>query len=67
MGKISIWCEYFFITFQAYKIAKKTKNTTWKYFKLFEKLYGKSLTLDKYESCKHFPNNFINMNTTSMV
>ncbi|CAH2044028.1 unnamed protein product, partial [Iphiclides podalirius] len=37
-------------TYDSYKIAKKTKNTSWKYYKLFEKLYGKSKILDKYES-----------------
>lgn len=36
-----------------YKIAKKTKNKEWKYYKLFDKHYAKSKTLDKYESCKY--------------
>ncbi|CAG4960037.1 unnamed protein product [Parnassius apollo] len=37
-------------TYDTYKIAKKTKNKSWKYYKLFEKHYGKSKMLDKYDS-----------------
>lgn len=40
--------------FQMYKIAKKTKNKSWKYYKMFDKHFGKSKILDKYESCKSF-------------
>ncbi|KAL0821947.1 hypothetical protein ABMA28_005338 [Loxostege sticticalis] len=37
-------------TYDMYKIAKKTKNKSWKYYKLFDKHFGKSKILDKYES-----------------
>ncbi|CAB3234273.1 unnamed protein product [Arctia plantaginis] len=36
--------------YDMYKIAKKTNNRSWKYFKLFDKHFGKSKILDKYES-----------------
>ncbi|XP_045500549.1 uncharacterized protein LOC123697998 [Colias croceus] len=37
-------------TYDAYKIAKKVKNKEWKYYKLFDKHFGKTKVLDKYES-----------------
>lgn len=40
--------------FQCYKIAKKTNNKHWKYYKLFDKHFGKTKILDKYEYCKFY-------------
>ncbi|XP_047992189.1 uncharacterized protein LOC125230934 [Leguminivora glycinivorella] len=37
-------------TYDCYKVAKKTRNKSWKYYKMFEKHYGKTTILDKYES-----------------
>ncbi|RVE47324.1 hypothetical protein evm_008005 [Chilo suppressalis] len=37
-------------TYDTYKIAKKTKNKNWKYYKLFDKHFGKTKILDKYDS-----------------
>ncbi|KAH9639634.1 hypothetical protein HF086_010041 [Spodoptera exigua] len=37
-------------TYDMYKIAKKTNNKAWKYFKVFDKHFGKNEILDKYES-----------------
>ncbi|KPJ18645.1 hypothetical protein RR48_10589 [Papilio machaon] len=39
-------------TYDMYKIAKKTKNKSWKYYKLFEKNLEISKALEKYASCK---------------
>ncbi|XP_028159756.1 uncharacterized protein LOC114352370 [Ostrinia furnacalis] len=36
--------------YDMYKLAKKTKNKSWKYYKLFDKHFGKTKVLDKYES-----------------
>ncbi|XP_072944743.1 uncharacterized protein [Epargyreus clarus] len=36
--------------YDTYKIAKKAKNKNWKYYKMFEKLFGRTTILDKYES-----------------
>lgn len=39
---------------QRYKIAKKMKNKKWKYYKMFDKHFGKTEVLDKYyETCKY--------------
>ncbi|CAH2093128.1 unnamed protein product [Euphydryas editha] len=37
-------------TYDSYRIAKKTKNKSWKYYRMFDKHFGKSQVLDKYES-----------------
>ncbi|KAL4707887.1 hypothetical protein ACJJTC_010322 [Scirpophaga incertulas] len=37
-------------TYDTYKIAKRTRNKSWKYYKLFDKHFGKTKILDKYES-----------------
>ncbi|XP_022822824.1 uncharacterized protein LOC111353858 [Spodoptera litura] len=37
-------------TYDMYKIAKKTNNKSWKYFKIFDKHFGNNEILDKYES-----------------
>ncbi|XP_061379291.1 uncharacterized protein LOC116771543 isoform X4 [Danaus plexippus] len=37
-------------TYDSYRIAKKTNNKQWKYFKIFDKHFGKTQVLDKYES-----------------
>ncbi|XP_046969361.1 uncharacterized protein LOC124536800 [Vanessa cardui] len=37
-------------TYDSYRIAKKTKNKSWKYYRMFEKHLGKSQVLDKYEA-----------------
>ncbi|XP_052755013.1 uncharacterized protein LOC113516178 [Galleria mellonella] len=37
-------------TYDMYKLAKKTKNKSWPYYKIFDKHFGKSKILDKYES-----------------
>ncbi|CAH0725566.1 unnamed protein product, partial [Brenthis ino] len=37
-------------TYNSYRIAKKTKNKSWKYYRMFEKHFGKTEMLDKYES-----------------
>lgn len=36
--------------YDMYKIAKKTNNKSWKYYKMFDKHFGKTKILDKYES-----------------
>ncbi|XP_052743257.1 uncharacterized protein LOC112050918 isoform X2 [Bicyclus anynana] len=36
-------------TYDAYRLAKKTKNKDWKYYRMFDKHFGKKV-LDKYES-----------------
>ncbi|CAG9112221.1 unnamed protein product [Plutella xylostella] len=35
-------------TYDRYKIAKKMKNKKWKYYKMFDKHFGKTEVLDKY-------------------
>ncbi|XP_047031743.1 uncharacterized protein LOC124638734 [Helicoverpa zea] len=37
-------------TYDRYKAAKKTNNKSWQYLKMFDKVFGKSEVLDKYES-----------------
>ncbi|KAM3965681.1 LOW QUALITY PROTEIN: uncharacterized protein ACR2FA_000005 [Aphomia sociella] len=37
-------------TYDMYKLAKKTKNKSWTYYKIFDKHFGKNKTLDKYEN-----------------
>lgn len=40
--------------FQCYKIAKRDNNHNWKYFRIFDKHFGKKAILDhKYQSCKY--------------
>ncbi|XP_075980707.1 uncharacterized protein LOC142979582 [Anticarsia gemmatalis] len=36
--------------YDMYKAAKKTNNKNWKFFKMFDKHFGKTKILDKYES-----------------
>ncbi|XP_041982366.1 uncharacterized protein LOC121735577 [Aricia agestis] len=37
-------------TYDAYRTAKRAKNKDWKYYKMFDKHFGKTKVLDKYES-----------------